>query len=351
MPRATVIIPTQRRAQYLDVALGSILPQAAAHGAGVLVVDDGGDAATQATAARHGAEVLVLDPARGLNGARNAAAAHVDAELLVYVDDDVRVRPGWLAALLEAHEREPPDVGVLTGPIVARIEDHAYRTCGREGLPITFLDLGPADTDAPHAWGANMTIRRSALDRIGPFDDALGLYGDEQEWQSRLLAAGGRMRYIADAALEHRRAGDDARLRSLARAAWFRGRASRRFDGVKGASPSLAAELRVLAGCIAHGPLRRCMNGPVLAAHSAGRLREALGLGGARIPPRRPAWTTSWPGAAAPWAGAATSCAGWPTSPSTPRRCRAGCARPPGRSASGSSSSASAGRGGSWTRR
>lgn len=189
MPRATVIIPTQRRAQYLDVALGSILPQAAAHGAGVLVVDDGGDAATQATAARHGAEVLVLDPARGLNGARNAAASHVDSEVLVYVDDDVRVRPGWLAALLEAHEREPPDVGVLTGPIVARIEDHAYRTCGREGLPITFLDLGPADTDAAHAWGANMTIRRSALDRIGPFDETLGTYGDEQEWEMRLLAA------------------------------------------------------------------------------------------------------------------------------------------------------------------
>jgi GT2 family glycosyltransferase len=276
MPRATVIIPTQRRAQYLDVALASILPQAAVHGAGVLVVDDGGDAATQATAARHGAEVLVLEPARGLNAARNAGAAHVPSELLLYVDDDVRVRPGWLAALLEAHGREPPDVGVLTGPIVARIEDHAYPTCGREGLPITFLDLGPADTDAPHAWGANMTIRRSALERIGVFDETLGTYGDEQEWQSRLLADGGRMRYIAAAALEHRRAGDDARLRSLARAAWFRGRASRRFDGLKGASPSLAAELRVLAGCIAHGPLRRCMNGPVLTAHSAGRLRELL---------------------------------------------------------------------------
>jgi GT2 family glycosyltransferase len=285
MPRATVIIPTQRRAQYLDVALGSILPQAAAHGAGVLVVDDGGDAATQATAARHGAEVLVLEPARGLNAARNAGAAHVDSELLLYVDDDVRVRPGWLAALLEAHEREPPDVGVLTGPIVARIEDHAYPTCGREGLPITFLDLGPADTDAPHAWGANMTIRRSALERIGPFDETLGTYGDEQEWETRLVAAGGRMRYIAAAALEHRRAGDDARLRSLARAAWFRGRASRRFDGLKGASPSLAAELRVLAGCIVHGPLRRCMNGPVLTAHSAGRLREALAP---ELPPATP---------------------------------------------------------------
>ena len=237
---------------------------------------------------------------------------------------------------------------MLTGPIVARIEDHAYRTCGREGLPITFLDLGPEDTDAPHAWGANMTIRRSALDRIGPFDESLGLYGDEQEWQMRLLAAGGRMRYVAAAALEHRRAGDDARLRSLARAAWFRGRASRRFDGVKGSSPSLAAELRVLAGCVAHGPLRRCMNGPVLAAHSAGRLREAL----APEPPRRrPASTTSWPGAAAPWAGAATCCAALADVALSAEALPRGSARPRAPSAGGSSSSASAGRAGSWTRR
>ena len=330
MPRATVIIPTQRRAQYLDVALASILPQAAAHGAGVLVVDDGGDAATQATAARHGAEVLVLDPARGLNGARNAAAAHVDAELLVYVDDDVRVRPGWLAALLEAHEREPPDVGVLTGPIVARIEDHAYRTCGREGLPITFLDLGRADTDAPHAWGANMTIRRSALDRIGPFDEALGLYGDEQEWQARLLAAGGRMRYIAAAALEHRRAGRRraAALAGARRVVPRQGEPSlRRREGREPVARGRAARPRRL-----HRPR------PAAALHERAGPRRALRRAPARgarwagmgSRPRRPAWTTSWPGAAAPWAGAATSCAGWPTSRWTPRRCRAGCARPRG---------------------
>jgi GT2 family glycosyltransferase len=276
MPRATIIIPTRRRAPYLEVALATIVPQAREAGAAVLVVDDGGDAATQEVAARHCAEVLVLDAAPGLNAARNAGAARAQGSLLAYVDDDVRVRPGWLAALLAADEREPPEVGVLTGPIVARIEDHAYRTCGREGPPITFFDLGPADADAPHAWGANMAVRRSAYERIGPFDESIGGSGDETEWQARLLAAGGRVRYIAAAALEHRRAGDDARLRSLARSAYFRGRASRRFDGLKGESPSLAAEARTLAACIAHGPLRLCMNGPVLAAHSAGRLREAL---------------------------------------------------------------------------
>jgi GT2 family glycosyltransferase len=274
--KAAVAIPTQRRARYLDVALESILPQAAAAGAEVLVVDDGPDEATRAVAARHGARYLAHDAPRGLNAARNTALEATDAALVCFVDDDVEVRSGWLAALLAAAAECPDDVAVLTGPIHARFEDHRFHTCGREGPPVTFLDLGAADRDCDHAWGANMTVRRSAVQRAGPFDEARELYGDEQEWQQRVKAAGGRIRYVAAAALDHRRAGDDARLRALCRAAYRRGLASRRFDVFKGSAPSLAAELRVLAGCVLHGPRRACMNGPVLTAHSLGRVRAAL---------------------------------------------------------------------------
>ncbi len=107
------------------------------------------------------------------------------------------------------------------------------------------------------------------------FDAARELYGDEQEWQARWKAVGGRIRFIPAAAVDHRRAGDDARLRSLCRAARMRGRASRRFDEFKGTAPSLRAELRTLAGCALHGPRHRCAMGPVMTWHSLGRL-EAL---------------------------------------------------------------------------
>ena len=274
--KAAVVIPTQRRAPYLEVALASIVPQAHAAGAEVLVVDDGPDEATRAAAERHGARYLPHAAPRGLNAARNTALQATDARLVCFVDDDVEVRPGWLDALLAAATACPDEVAVLTGPIHARFEGHRFRTCGREGPPITFLDLGPADRDCDHAWGANMAVRRSAIERAGTFDEARELYGDEQEWQARVKAAGGRIRYVAGAALDHRRAGDDARLRSLCRAAYRRGLASRRFDVFKGTAPSAASELRVLAGCLLHGPRRGCMNGPVLAAHSLGRLRAAL---------------------------------------------------------------------------
>jgi GT2 family glycosyltransferase len=279
-PTASIIVPTRERAGYLDVALASIAPQAAAAGAEVLVVDDGPSDATRETARRHGARYVAHAASRGLNAARNTGIDAARGDLLVFVDDDVAVRTGWLAALLRADDRAEPDVGVLTGPIHARFEDHRLRSCGREGPPITSQDHGPVDRDVPHAWGANMTIRRSWLQRAGSFDESRELYGDEQEWQGRLRAAGGRIRYVAAAELDHRRAGDDARLRSLARAAYGRGQASRRFDVYKGSAPSTALELRVLAGCVAHGVRYRCANAVVLTAHALGRLRAALARDG-----------------------------------------------------------------------
>ena len=273
---ASIIVPTRQRAGYLDVALASIAPQAYAAGAEMLVVDDGPDELTRATAQRHGARYVAHAGSRGLNAARNTGIDAARAALLVFVDDDVEVRPGWLDALLAADRDGESDIGVLSGPIHARFEDHAFHGCGREGPPITTQDHGPRDRDIEHAWGANMTVRRSAVERAGRFDETRELYGDEQEWQGRLHAAGGRVRYVAAAALDHRRAGDDARLRSLAVAAYRRGRSSRRFDRFQDRAPSLARELRVFAGCAAHSVRFRCPNGIVLAAHSLGRLRVAL---------------------------------------------------------------------------
>jgi GT2 family glycosyltransferase len=270
-PTAAIAIPTRRRADYLGVALASVMPQARAAGAEVLVVDDGPDDATRAVAARFGARYVRHD-AHGLNAARNFALDVTDAQLVCFVDDDVEVRAGWLGALLAAAAACPGEVGAFAGPIHARLEGRRFRMCGREGPPVTFLDLGPDDRDCDHAWGANMAVRRSAIERAGRFDEALDFgAGDELEWQWRLRAAGGRIRYVAGAALDHRRAGDDARLRALCRAAYRRGRASRRFDVFRGAVPSLADELALVGRCALHGPRFACMNGPVLTAHALGR--------------------------------------------------------------------------------
>lgn len=280
-PPASIVIPTKARLPYLEVALCSIAPQAAAAGAEVLVVDDAGTSArTRELAERNGARYRRNASGHGLNVARNTGVRATTGALVVFVDDDIRALDGWLAALLQA-SREHPEIDVFTGPLTARLEGPAPHTCGRERPPITTLELGSEDTPTRYAWGANMAIRRSALERIGPFEESLEHGGDEQEWQDRLMSASGGddsrgALYVAAAAVEHRRAGRDASLRALSRAAYVRGRAARRFDAWRGQAPPLARELSTLAGSAGHVARYRCPAGLTMVSHSAGRLREAL---------------------------------------------------------------------------
>lgn len=280
MPSASIVIPTRARLPYLEVALASIAPQAAKAGAELLVVDDAGaTAAARELVERSGARYVPHEGRLGLNVARNTGVERSSGELVVFVDDDIRAGAGWLEALLAAAE-EHPDVDVFAGRILPRLEGHRLCSCGRDAPPITTLDLGEENADTRYAWGANMAIRRSALERVGRFDESLEHGGDEQEWQDRSRAARsdgpGRVLYVAGAPVEHRRAGADARLSALARAQHVRGRAARRFDARRGQAPSLARELLTLAGCAGHVVRRRCPAGVTMVAHSAGRLREAM---------------------------------------------------------------------------
>jgi glycosyltransferase involved in cell wall biosynthesis len=270
-PVVSVVVPTRGRAAYLEVTLDSLLAQRAGIEHEILVVDDGGGVPQ-----RPGVRYVSHPQRRGLNAARNSGILESRAPLIAFVDDDVLVPPGWLAALAEGAGRHP-QAEAFGGPIRARFEGRVPRGCGREDPPITTLDLGPADREADFVWGANFAVRRSAVERIGPFNEAIVRpHGDEEDWLERLRAAGGRIVYLAAAGLEHRRTAEDSRLRPLARAAYARGRAARASDSRRGREPSLPGELRVLAGCGWHTLRRACPQGLIMGAHSAGRVVEAL---------------------------------------------------------------------------
>src|SRR5579884_476094 len=100
---ASIVIPTRARLSYLELALASIVPQASAGGAEVIVVDDaGGSEQARRLVTRLGARYEPHPAPLGLNAARNTGVERSRGELVVFVDDDVTVRPGWLAALVRA---------------------------------------------------------------------------------------------------------------------------------------------------------------------------------------------------------------------------------------------------------
>jgi glycosyltransferase involved in cell wall biosynthesis len=276
LPVVTVVVPTRGRAAYLEVTLDSLCRQRSRAAHELLVVDDGATDATPDVAERFGVRLIRHGERRSLNAARNSGIREARADVIAFVDDDVFVPPGWLDALVEGVERHP-EAEAFGGPIRPRFEGQAPRGCGREDPPITTLDLGPDDVEATMVWGANFAVRRSAIERIGRFDESLDrAHGDEEDWLLRLRAAGGQIVYLADAGLDHRRTAGDSRLAPLARAAYHRGRGARSSDRRRGDAPGLAREVRVLAGCGWHTVRRACPQGLIMGAHSAGRVMETL---------------------------------------------------------------------------
>jgi glycosyltransferase involved in cell wall biosynthesis len=282
MLEASVIVPTNGRAEYLRVALESLGSQdLGGERYEVLVVDDGPSPETRAVAAEAAARArariayVERDGVPGLNSARNTGIEAADSDFIVFVDDDVEAPPGWLRELVEGRRRNP-GAEAFGGPISLRLEGSRLPMCGREAPPITTLDAGPEDREVELVWGANMALDRRALELAGRFDPGVPYGFDEDMWERRLRAAGGRIQYVARAGLVHRRDRRDARLRALVAESYRRGRALRRYVEHCGDAPSLAQELRVLAGCVYHVFRYRCGNGILLTAHSCGRLRQAL---------------------------------------------------------------------------
>jgi glycosyltransferase involved in cell wall biosynthesis len=274
-PAVSVVIPTRGRAGYLAVALDSLEAQDLDPAWELVVVEDGPDDATRELLERRGVKSVRFDPPRGLNAARNAGVRATSAPLVALADDDVAAPPGWLRAYVDGAARHA-EAEAFGGPIRARFEGPVPRGCGREEPPLTTLDLGPEDRPCELVWGANMLFRRSAVERVGEFDEDIEGGGDEEEWLERLRGAGGRVVYLAGAGLDHRRSGGDARLRSLVRGAYVRGRAMRAYDTRRERAPGLGRELRVLAGCGWHTVRRACPQGLVMGAHSLGRTVEAV---------------------------------------------------------------------------
>ena len=95
--RLSVVIATKDRAELLDGALAALAAQQGAPLHEVIVVDNGSRDHTREVAARRGVRyAFVAEPNRAR--ARNAGVALAAGSLIVFIDDDVIVPPGFLAA-------------------------------------------------------------------------------------------------------------------------------------------------------------------------------------------------------------------------------------------------------------
>ena len=219
-PQVTVLIATFNRAALLGRTLDSLALSRTARTWNVIVVDNNStDETRRVVEQRIRAYPVPLhylfEGQQGKSNALNTALALINADVVAFTDDDVRVPPEWLqVATAPLFERD--DIQYTGGPVRPMWERQRPRWLnerGNLGGTIAVVDYGSEpfifEERRRAPLGVNMCVRRELIDRIGGFRPDLGrrgasLLGQEQaEFFIRARNTGARGLYVPDAALEH----------------------------------------------------------------------------------------------------------------------------------------------------
>jgi glycosyltransferase involved in cell wall biosynthesis len=126
--------------------------------------------------------LLVRCDKPGLSLARNAAAAAISAEWIVYLDDDAVPAPDWAEKLLICLSTCPAEVGIVGGMIRPKWPNDIYppQITERWKLLLSCTDKpGRGSVPEEHnICGANLAVRQSALALAGGFATDLGRVGN-----------------------------------------------------------------------------------------------------------------------------------------------------------------------------
>jgi hypothetical protein len=178
----------------------------------VIVVNGPSSDGTAELLSRYPARVGTCSEAH-LTRARNVGVRMAAGDVFAFLDDDAVPESDWLEQLAGAYE--DPTVAAAGGAVfdvpLGRIE-WAICTCTREGAVNTRSEppaeryLGRGADPLLYLAGCNMSVRRSALRRVGAFNPELPYGYDDVEVCMRLVDAGARIAWVEAALVRHDRA-------------------------------------------------------------------------------------------------------------------------------------------------
>jgi len=200
----SVIIATWMRPQYVLRTVADVWSQAWP-GIEVIVVDQSDDLTHARIRRGLDDRTTLIHAPPGLQAARNRGLSQAQAPFVLYLDDDVRLLSGALAAHLAALD-QPGVVGVAGRIIERDLVPNSRRVANRVGIDgrvRTNLDGGLAQAVESQK-GANMSFRSDALRAAGGFDPSFGgtAFLEDTDASQRIRRLG-QIRYAPRAAVVH----------------------------------------------------------------------------------------------------------------------------------------------------
>lgn len=223
-PSASVIVLAWNGRDYLEASLTALLSQEYAP-LEVIVVDNAStDGSADLVTARFPQVRLIRNERNlGFSAGNNRGLKAAGGDLLVLLNQDAVVKPGWLqalAAVMAGDER----IGIAGCKVYypnGRLQHAGGYVTHPQAMPghygLNEEDRGQYDTprDVQFVTGASLAIRRNVLERIGPLDEGYFLYYEDVDWCLRASEAGYRVVYTPDAVVTHVEAATSERGSSL----------------------------------------------------------------------------------------------------------------------------------------
>ncbi len=189
VPAISVVVPTHDRRTLLERKLRALEGEEVDFE--VVVVADACTDDTERFLARYQPGYPLswaTAPGRHAAYARNQGARIARGAVLLFSDDDMISRPGWLAKNLALHE-VPGRVGI-----------------SRQVLP-SHLKRGATLSRVAGWWnavGGSLSLHADLFEDVGGYDDAFSEYGGEDaDLGYRLKLAGAEFKFLPDAVVEH----------------------------------------------------------------------------------------------------------------------------------------------------
>ena len=202
-PTVTVIIVTHNGRHYLEPCLTSVESQLEA-GDELIVVDNASNDGGPDLLRVRFAWVILIENAEnfGFAAACNQGATQARGDVLIFLNQDTRVKPAWRRALVRGlHEGNA--TGLATSKILLMSRPDRIQLCGQDvhftGLVFSrgFGSLAgsmevPGEVSA--VAGASFAIRRDLWQALDGFDETFFMYYEETDlsWRARLRGYGSR---------------------------------------------------------------------------------------------------------------------------------------------------------------
>ena len=204
----SVLVCTRNRPEDLAKALPGIMAQDYPNFEVVLIDQSTNDDSEREAKAKFGSDArlrYIRTDTVGLSIARNMALTEARNDICAFTDDDCGVPSDWLSKVA-AKYAEKPETGVLFGPVHVPQELMSQPDLCFPSL--YFFEERVLKSGEIFGMGANMSMRKSFWQKVGPFDAMLGpgapLPGsDEHDWLYRAHLAHGVIRLDPNNAIEH----------------------------------------------------------------------------------------------------------------------------------------------------